>query len=131
MSTGRISLGQQGERAAANYMKNKGYKIIERNWRGRYGELDLICERKELLVFVEVKTRTQAPMNDPGYGMTPKKIQHFMHAVEEYLTKSESWDRPCRLDFIGLVKSETGDFSLCHEQNVCEPSEQRNGWQPW
>ena len=55
-------LGNQGEEMVANYLRKEGYVIIKRNWRDKFGEIDVIAENKTHIIFVEVKTRSENPI---------------------------------------------------------------------
>lgn len=129
MPAGHLTLGARGEEAAAAHLARRGYRILERNWRGRRGELDIVCERKGTLVFVEVKTRTPGPMNAPHQGLTPAKMERVARTVSEYLTRHEAWDRPCRLDLVAVTVPEGGEPEVEHVENAFCPAGE--GWQPW
>jgi len=120
-----------GEDAAAAFLRQKGYKVLDRNWRGSRGELDLVCESGQILVFVEVKTRTPGPMNKPWQGMTPAKKSTLMRTVSEYLTRTGLWERPCRLDLVAVEVAEGAEPVVEHVQNVDAPNPGAGGWQPW
>lgn len=126
-----LVLGQQGEDAAAAFLRKKGYKIRDRNWRGSRGELDLVCEMDGEVVFVEVKTRTPGPMNKPYQGLTPTKQSVLMRTVSEYLTKGDLWQRPCRLDLLGVEIGEGAEPVIEHMENACSLAPQGGNWQPW
>lgn len=81
------ALGYSGEKLAADYLKNKGYEILDHNFTIRGGEIDLIARQKNILVFVEVKTRTG---NSFGYGdesLNRIKKQRIHRAIQNYLEK--------------------------------------------
>jgi putative endonuclease len=79
------SLGQQGEEAAAHYLQAHGYKILERNFRCRAGEVDIIAEEKGDLVFVEVKARSSKLFGDPAEAVTSRKQGQISKAALCYL----------------------------------------------
>jgi len=64
-------LGDRGEDIAAKYLQQQGYRIVQRNYRSRYGEVDIICAQQGILVFVEVKTRTSNAFGFPEESITP------------------------------------------------------------
>ncbi len=129
MSARHLNLGRQGEDSAVVYLKKKRYKIVERNWRGKGGELDIICEHKGTIVFVEVKTRTEGPMNAPHHGLTAKKQTNLIRTASQYLSGKSAWDRPCRFDLVAVVVSEDGRANLEHVENVFDAGP--GSWQPW
>lgn len=83
--------GRKGEDLAARYLIDKGYDIVARNYRTRYGELDIICRLKKTIIFVEVKTRTSQKYGLPQEAVTSKKIDHIRKAALMFL---RSLDRP-------------------------------------
>ncbi|MFT4028667.1 MAG: YraN family protein [Protaetiibacter sp.] len=67
-------LGRRGERLAERYLLARGYRLVERNWRCRHGEIDLVARDGDTLVFVEVKTRTSTAFGHPFEAITPAKL---------------------------------------------------------
>ncbi|BBD08860.1 YraN family protein [Desulfovibrio ferrophilus] len=126
-----LVLGRLGEDAAAAFLRKKGYKVRDRNWRGTRGELDLICEKDGEIVFVEVKTRTPGPMNKPYQGLTANKQSVLMRTVSEYLSRGDLWDRPCRLDLVGVEIENDDSPVIEHIENACSLTPQGGNWQPW
>ncbi|MDE5832166.1 MAG: YraN family protein [Desulfovibrio sp.] len=113
--------GVLGEEAASRVMEGKGYNLLERNWRSGHLELDLIFERGEEVVFVEVKTRSTAACGGPLAGITKKKTRNIARAAQAWITANDAWDRPCRLDIICLTRSGP-DFVTEHLENAIELS---------
>ncbi|BDQ37564.1 UPF0102 protein [Pseudodesulfovibrio nedwellii] len=95
--------GNLGESAAARYLETKGFRVLERNWRYRQWELDLICRDRDTIVFVEVKTRKANSMASPADGLTRKKQARLVKAASHYLTQNDLWDDPCRFDLAAVV----------------------------
>lgn len=81
----RRSLGRYGESLAAVFLEKKGYLILERNYRTPYGEIDLVALRKEVITFVEVKTRASRSLGPPEISITPRKEEHMRAAAEYYI----------------------------------------------
>ncbi len=77
-------LGAQGEELATRFLIQLGYIIIERNWRTRYGEIDIIVKKANTLYCVEVKTRTNLSYGYPIDAITPKKIQRMQLTAHMY-----------------------------------------------
>ena len=84
----RKSLGERGEHAAEKALTQRGYRLLERNYLVRGGEIDLIMERSEEIVFVEVKTRTSDRFGSPLEGIDARKKEHLYHAAQVYLSKN-------------------------------------------
>lgn len=94
--------GDYGEELACQYLKKLGYKILERNYRIRGGEIDIVAKDKETLVFVEVKTRWSHEYGLPAESMTPWKIRHLLKTARFYVQKIGWGDREYRLDFVSV-----------------------------
>lgn len=94
--------GNLGEDLAVKYLKENGYKIIERNYRIRGGEVDIVAQDGEYLVFVEVKARNSYEYGPPAESMTKWKIRALIKTARFYVNKISWGDRPYRLDFIGI-----------------------------
>lgn len=104
MTSSQQQLGRWGETFAANYLVKKGYRIIERNLRNPYGEIDLIAQKKMMLVFVEVKTRTTDSYGFPEASITPQKQEHLIAAAQAYLQSSPLVYTNWRIDVIAIRK---------------------------
>jgi len=99
--------GDLGEDAAARFLEERGFRVLERNWRFRQWELDLVCRDGDTIVFVEVKTRGAGTMGTPADGLNRKKQMRLVKAASQYLTKKDLWDEPCRFDLAAVVDSGT------------------------
>jgi putative endonuclease len=98
----RRSQGKAGEELAAQYLEGNGLKILERNYRFERGEIDLIAEEGEELVFVEVKARRSDIYGSPEDAVTEEK-QEQVHAVADgYLFERDIDNRPCRFDVVAI-----------------------------
>ncbi|MGE5371890.1 MAG: YraN family protein [Solirubrobacterales bacterium] len=95
--------GDRGEALAADYLERRGYTIVCRNYRTRQGEIDIICQERDVLVFVEVRTKTNNRFGEPEESMTPRKIQRIRTTALTYLDQTEKRPRNgIRFDFIGI-----------------------------
>ena len=83
--------GNKGEAIAADYLQEKGYIIIERNWRHKYLEVDIIASNNQKLHFVEVKTRTNTKFGLPEDSIGQTKMNHLKKAAEAYLYQHPEW----------------------------------------
>ncbi|MET8649828.1 YraN family protein [Nocardia aurea] len=96
-------LGAQGEELAARFLEAAGMRIIERNWRCRYGELDLIARDREVTAFVEVKTRTGLGYGTPAESVTFTKQQRIRRLALTWLVEQEGSWRHIRFDVVGVL----------------------------
>lgn len=99
-------IGTKGEKIAADYLKKRGYKIIAQNVRSAHGEIDIIAENKEFLVFAEVKTRSDNPKYFAEYGLpceavNKNKQQHILYTARVYL-ETHPTDKAIRLDVLEI-----------------------------
>jgi putative endonuclease len=99
---GSAATGRKGEEVACRHLLANGYDIVERNYRCRLGEIDVVARRGDLTVFVEVKTRT-----GPGHGagheaVTPAKRQRVIRAAQAYASAHELLETPIRFDVISV-----------------------------
>jgi putative endonuclease len=104
MTSSRQVLGQWGENLAADYLTQQGYSVIEQNYRTPYGEIDLIVQKANFLVFVEVKTRASKAYGLPEEAITPKKREHLISAAQAYLQKTPAPTMNWRIDVIAIRK---------------------------
>lgn len=112
--------GKGGEDRAAAFLRLKGYKILERNYRVGQGEIDLVARRSGTLVFVEVKTRRGKSQGSPLEAVTPRKIKRLSAAAALYLANHPgSWDA-CRFDVVtlGPEKNWLGWLKVQHLENA-------------
>ena len=115
MSGGRVAaspstrLGHLGERAAADFLRRRGYEVVGAGFRARRGELDLVCKRGGSLVVVEVKTRTDGAYGTPFEAVGSKKRQALTAAAKEYRAMAE-WRGPIRFAVVGLTVNRVGGF---------------------
>lgn len=123
----RKELGNFGEALAGQILAEKGYVILERNFRTRYGEVDLVAEDGEVLVFVEVKTRRSLSYGSGAEAVTRRKQQRLIRAALNYI-HSRGWsNRPCRFDLLELSLDPEGKL-LSYEllQNAFVPERGKN-----
>ena len=106
----RQGLGRTGERLAAEELTRQGYRIIERNFRCRHGEIDLIAENANDLVFVEVKTRRGNVYGLPEDAVTPRKQQKIVQVATYYLDLHTCSERSWRIDVVAVQLSANGRF---------------------
>ena len=105
-------LGKEGENLAVEFLQKKGYKILERNWRFKKAEVDIITQKNDVLAIIEVKTRSTNYFGNPQDFVNPKKIQLLVEAINEYVT-SKNLDVEVRFDIIAILKNNT-KFNIEH-----------------
>jgi putative endonuclease len=110
MTNTRLALGKRGEDLAAETLLQKGYELIERNYRCAYGEIDLVTRQKDVWVFVEVRTRRGKKFGSPEESVTPKKKKHLVDTVQTYLQEHQLTDAACRIDFVAVEFSTRGEL---------------------
>ncbi len=96
------NLGPAGEDLAADYLKNKGYRIIKKNWRSGKLEVDIIAENKDYIVFTEVKTRSENFYIHPADAVTKDKQRSIILAADNFV-KWNNIDKECRFDVITVI----------------------------
>jgi putative endonuclease len=96
-------LGRKGESRACWYLRLRGYKIIARRYRTRFGEIDLVVRRRRILYFVEVKTRSQPGFGDPLESITPYKLKHLKRAALSFLQKNPKYREGYAVSFMAVA----------------------------
>jgi len=99
---GKQLLGKEGERIAERYLQNKGYKLVERNYRCSLGELDLVVLDRRVIVFVEVKTRTGRGFGSPLEAVEFRKQRKMIQAAQFFLAQKGLQQRDARFDVVGV-----------------------------
>jgi putative endonuclease len=114
------SLGEQGEELAAGHLKEKGYKILHRNWKSGKKELDIVAENKDFVVFAEVKTRSENFMADPRDTISREKQRLMIFAAEDYIRRYNI-NKEGRFDIITII-SKGQTFTIDHIENAFYPT---------
>jgi putative endonuclease len=102
VNNARQVLGKEGERIAERFLKKKGYKLVERNYRCAAGEIDLILLDRRVIVFVEVKTRTGHGFGTPLEAVEFRKQRKMIHAAQYFLSAKGLHQREARFDVVGI-----------------------------
>ena len=111
--------GGKGEREAKELLREKGYKILEMNWGSKWGEVDLICLDKDVVVFVEVKAKTGYGYGAPWQMVSKRKLSQVRRIGGLFLTEKGWQDKACRIDVVGVVFSRAGKVvNIDHYENV-------------
>jgi putative endonuclease len=103
MSTQRIELGKIGEKLALKHLKRHGYKILEQNYKSRYGEIDIIAKNKGVLAFIEVRTRKSMEFMRPEESVNIRKQRQITKVALDYLSTRNMQDTDCRFDVVAIT----------------------------
>lgn len=96
-------LGKKGEELALQFLKKKGYRILEKNYICRLGEIDLIAQEKDTLAFVEVKTRRSTAFGPPQMAVDQKKQEQLSKAALQFLKERRLEEAKARFDVIAIL----------------------------
>lgn len=97
-----LNFGAKGEELATKHLEEKGYKILERNWRYGHREIDIIALYKDLLIIAEVKTRSGTMWEQPFQAVNRQKQRHLVEAADAYIKKNKL-DLEVRFDVVSVV----------------------------
>ncbi|MDE6852241.1 MAG: YraN family protein [Lachnospiraceae bacterium] len=113
-------IGSRYEQKAVSFLKQNGYRILETNYRNRYGEIDIIASKESCLIFVEVKYRASHQYGDPLEAVDQWKQGRISRSALYYCSKRpDGMEIPCRFDVIAL----DGDHQIRHIENAFEYTE--------
>ena len=119
--TKQQSTGKLGEDIATHYLQKSGYTILERNWRFRKAEVDIIAKDGEILVFVEVKAKSYTYFGAPEESVSTYKENLIIDAAHQYMIKiGHDWE--IRFDIISIVFDKNKDASITHFKDAFFPS---------
>lgn len=102
------AVGLQGEQAAVDYLTERGYEIVERNYRAGRGEIDIIARDGSYLCFIEVKTCRSRSFGEPETWVTERKRKRIVSAARMYRANKEIVDQDCRFDVITIRLTREG-----------------------
>ena len=102
-------LGKRGEELALRFLKRSGYRIIERNYVCKMGEMDIIAQEKDTLVFVEVKTRTSLDFGPPQLAVNSTKQMQLSKVALNFLKEKRCEDVKARFDVVAIVLRSPGE----------------------
>lgn len=114
-------LGDSGEKIAQEYLRNKGYKILDKNFRySNFGELDIIAQKGNDIIFFEVKTRKKIGPSDfsPEDNITRDKQKKLIKLAEIYLSKNNIHDSSWQIDVLAVEVYLNGTFDIRHLENA-------------
>ena len=122
MTYERQWLGERGESMACEELEKCGYAILERRYRTRFGEIDVIADDGGTVVFVEVKTKTDCTFSDPVESVTKQKQRRLASMAEQYVAYHRLDNTPCRFDVV-TVDTSVAPPKLTHYRDAFRP-----GW---
>ena len=96
-------VGDSGEDRAVEYLKNNGYRIVKRNFKNKLGEIDVIAYDKDILVFVEVKTRSSDMFGLPREAVNLQKQRKIRLVATSYIKAYKLFDKICRFDVVEVL----------------------------
>ncbi|PJA47214.1 YraN family protein [Candidatus Uhrbacteria bacterium CG_4_9_14_3_um_filter_36_7] len=114
----RRIFGNQGEMIAVDYLREKGWKILDLQYRTHFGEIDIVAQEKEEIVFIEVKTRQSIDCGYPEESVTPHKLRRLASLGEMYLEERRLETKPFRLDVISVLFKDNGLSEIYHIEAV-------------
>ena len=120
----RHQFGQASEARAEQFLRQKGYRILERNLRTSLGELDLVAEDRGVLVFVEVKARTTGAFGGALLAVDRRKQARLIRLAAQYLADRYLTERACRFDVVLVQGSEDFSSQIEHVENAFDASDQ-------
>ena len=112
MTQERLQFGREGESAALTFLKKKGYRILEKNFRSKVGEIDIIAEQGGVIVFIEVKARAGHEFGHPFMAITPAKQRKIIQTAKSFLARKRISDRPMRFDVVALTSDTPGSWKI-------------------
>ena len=112
--------GTQGERAAADYLKQRGYVLLATNWHCPRGEIDIVARHNEVLVFVEVKTRRGDQPDAAFASVSPAKRKRLIASAYLYLQQNRLDDVQWRIDVIAVALPRMGKAFIAHVEDALD-----------
>jgi putative endonuclease len=108
--SGRIQTGKRGEDIAVAYLKNRGYRIIERNYKCLFGEIDIVAKDDDTVVFVEVKSRKSEKFGDPQGAVGREKQKKISRISLKYLEEKHLYPCDARFDVVAIKMLPAGSI---------------------
>jgi putative endonuclease len=111
-------LGREGEQAAVDYLTERGFRILDRNWRCADGEIDIVAVERHALVVCEVKTRSGTRYGTPLEAISRAKHRRLRRLAVQWLRAHGIRFEQIRIDVVGLLYEGTGGFTIEHIRGV-------------
>ncbi len=112
MSKQNLYLGKSGEEAAVEFLKNSGYHILEKNYKTRLGEIDIIARDQDTLCFIEVKTRSSDRFGLPQEALSAFKQRQLTKATLSFLKEKKLLNQKARFDVVAIMASPDGSLQM-------------------
>ncbi len=117
----RQEVGKLGEKAARKFLKKRGYRICETGFRCRHGEIDIIAQRKDYLVFVEVRTKSNLDFGTPEESITQAKKERLIASALTYTSTHQDLPSLWRIDMVAIELDDKGKTRrIEHIENAVE-----------
>jgi len=116
----RTGLGATGEELAISYLKKLGYRIVERNFRCKLGEIDVVAYDGNTLVFVEVRTKKSRHFGSPVSSVSYQKQRKLISLAKFYIKKHKLFNKSARFDVVGVRFDSDGSYRINLIQNAFE-----------
>jgi putative endonuclease len=120
MENTKKHLGQRGEAMATEYLISKGYTILEKNWRFRRAEIDIICQLEQILIFVEVKSRSYTFYGEPEESISAYKENLIIDAASQYMIQHQ-YESEIRFDVISVLFEKNKEPLIRHYEDAFFP----------
>ena len=120
MISGNKKTGQHGEDLAVDFLTKNGYHILEKNFRTKLGEIDIIAQDQDTISFVEVKSRTDALFGSPLEAITPFKRKKLSRAALVFLKQHRLFEAKARFDIVTIEADESGSHNVHLLKNAFE-----------
>lgn len=122
MSKESKELGAEGERRAVEYLIAHRYNILATNYKVKSGEIDIVCQKEDTIIFVEVKTRKSEHYGRPGAAVNFWKQRHIIKTAEWFLKQYHIWGTRCRFDVIEVLHDNISAWKVNHIKSAFEIS---------
>ena len=128
MTISRIQLGQEGEALADSFLKKQGYRILKRNFKNKLGEIDIIAQDRDILCFIEVKTRDSIRQGSPLESITRSKQRKLIRLALLYLKSHCHLKQKARFDVVSVTKDEAARPHICVIKNAFDLNDAGYVW---
>ena len=106
------NFGREGENVAEAYLKKEGYRFIEKNFRFKLGEINIIAKQNEVVVFIEVIARAYRQYEHPFNALTSTEQRKIIQVAQNFLAKHQLLEKPKRFDVVGLTRPQESTFRM-------------------
>ena len=111
-------LGEIGEIRASEFLSRKGLRILDRNWRIKSGEIDIVAEQDSVIVFLEVKTRRSSAFGHPLEAISIEKAARLQRLALAWLATHQRLGNEYRIDAIGIILGRSGELIIDHREAI-------------